>query len=159
MKNDRRKWEWPLQVAQGTGAGFWFGLDKTKSLAWGTSWQCLCVRCEKATEWNENGGDPALADTPKERVNEVAVVQVAPTVPKGPKIPRGPQGADEPERAWRTQEVIIIWSELMRWRCSIARRRPKPPPISWQSSTSIFEPHPKSIHTSYSYLLFKLEEA
>ena len=72
MKNDQRKWEWPLQYAQGTGAVFWFGLDKTKSLAWGTSWQCLCVRWVKATEWNENGGDPASADTPKERVNEVA---------------------------------------------------------------------------------------
>ena len=64
MENDRRKWEWPLQVAQGTGKVFWFGLDKTKSLAWGTSWQWLCVGCVKATEWNENGGDPALADTP-----------------------------------------------------------------------------------------------
>ncbi len=24
----------------------------------------LCVRCVKATEWNENKGDPAIADTP-----------------------------------------------------------------------------------------------
>lgn len=23
-----------------------------------------CVWCVKATEWNENGGDPAIADTP-----------------------------------------------------------------------------------------------
>ena len=27
----------------------------------------LCVRCEKATERNGNGGDPAIADTPKEK--------------------------------------------------------------------------------------------
>ena len=27
----------------------------------------LWVRCVKATEWNENGGDPAIADTPKEK--------------------------------------------------------------------------------------------
>ena len=31
----------------------------------------LCA-VRKATEWNENEGDPASADTPKERVNEVA---------------------------------------------------------------------------------------
>jgi hypothetical protein len=32
----------------------------------------LCA-VRKATEWNENEGDPASADTPKERVNEVAL--------------------------------------------------------------------------------------
>jgi len=26
--------------------------------------QSCCVWCLKATEWNENGGDPAIADTP-----------------------------------------------------------------------------------------------
>ena len=31
----------------------------------------LCA-VRKATEWNENEGDPASADTPKERENEVA---------------------------------------------------------------------------------------
>ena len=51
MENDRRKWEWPLQVAQGTGAGFWLALEKTNCMAWGTSWQSVCVWCVKGTDW------------------------------------------------------------------------------------------------------------
>jgi len=46
MKNDRRKWEWPLQVAQGTGAGFWLALEMGKQanevriglVGWGSAW-------------------------------------------------------------------------------------------------------------------------
>ena len=71
MENDRRKWEWPLQVAQGTGVCFWLGLEKTNCLAWGTSWQSVCVWCVKGTDWMIRRGSSDSGQTVGE-MKEVA---------------------------------------------------------------------------------------